>query len=735
MIDPEDEHSEQRSGGGSPKPGWRRGGAAGKPSSTRDEAGSAGSPFRKRAVPPGTSIEPRELPLESPGAVDDELSDPDEEQTNFDRTLVQPGAPAAELPSADSSAPIGEGTLVLPSAGPHPDQPTIPGVTIRREIGRGGMGVVFEGTQGYLDRRVAVKVLINIGSSDEFTRRFQREAKILASLSHPNIVGCYQAGVADDGRCFLVMEYIDGPTLGEWIEANAPLPPAEAMRVCRAVAEALACAYGSGIIHRDVKPPNVLLKSLADSPDGFPFRPMLADLGLARASGPMPTGFAGTNSNLTVQGTVMGSPPTMAPEQFDNPDAVDFRTDIYGLGCVLFHCLTGKLAFPQNSLTSLIARKAQGPPPDPNEFEKAVPREVASLVRDMLQPDREQRPSSYEELLERMSGSFDVAPARRSKGRWVAAVVGLLLIGGLFAFRSITGRVDDGTSRPKSGPSQPVEPDRDPESARDPGGPQGPLDVEPFDSTGELSQGDSKPAVDPEPTDPPEDEAATVVDPPPPPVEPEPAAFVLPALAAIGAGETWTMLDGSLDRSPLEAWHTVLGQRDAWSPVDEGDGAQALLFADVHAAWRELPAPPWTMTGTFEFIRPRSGAESELMIVVLLQGDNGIAFRQKLAGGEVLLQGTLVTPREGGGWVAGEALEELSIGATPLDQYRSSTPVSFRAVWDAAHLVLSWSTADGQGGARTWPLEDIESLGAPIGIGLQLEAGAALVHDLVVVGG
>jgi serine/threonine protein kinase len=223
---------------------------------------------------------------------------------------------------------------------------------------------VYEGSQGYLDRRVAVKLLAQESHGSEFTRRFQREAKILASLGHPNIVACYQAGVAPDGRCFLVMEFIDGPSLEGWIAKHGALPPATAARVCQAVASALAFAHGSGIIHRDVKPANVLLKSVAETSrdEGFPWQPMLADLGLARIakSSPSSAKLDVTPQDLTVQGTVMGSPPTMAPEQFDAPDEVDFRTDVYGLGCVLFHALTGKQAFPQGSLTSMIARKTQG---------------------------------------------------------------------------------------------------------------------------------------------------------------------------------------------------------------------------------------------------------------------------------------------------------------------------------------------------------------------------------------
>jgi serine/threonine-protein kinase len=105
---------------------------------------------------------------------------------------------------------------------------------------------------------------------------------------------------------------------------------------------------------------------------------------------------------LTVQGSVMGSPPTMAPEQFDDPDNVDFRTDVYGLGCILYHCLTGSLAFPQTSLTGLIASKTRGEAPDPCSLRPDLPAELSALVRSMIARRREDRPADYDELLRRL---------------------------------------------------------------------------------------------------------------------------------------------------------------------------------------------------------------------------------------------------------------------------------------------------------------------------------------------
>jgi len=343
-------------------------------------------------------------------------------------------------------------TLMLPG-GQASEFPEIPGVTFTREIGRGGMGIVYEGKQGYLDRRVAVKLLAGESQGPDFTRRFQREAKLLAALNHPHIVACYQAGVASDGRCYLAMEYIDGPDLMSWIEKNGPLGPAQAVAVCKDVAAALAYAYRSGIIHRDIKPANVLLQRDAHASSGavFPWKSKLADLGLARPESKEQTAIELTAQGLTVQGTVMGSPPTMAPEQFDSPDQVDFRTDIYGLGCVLFHCLTGKLAFPQSSLTSLIAAKTRGEAPDPRQLRADLSKELAQLVRDMLAPEREKRPQSYEVLLRRFEGPFPVS-ARKNKTAIVAGAVALAAALGFTAWHFA------GPPTPPPGKPEPIGP-------------------------------------------------------------------------------------------------------------------------------------------------------------------------------------------------------------------------------------------------------------------------------------
>lgn len=291
----------------------------------------------------------------------------------------------------------------LASTRPSLSLPRIPGVVLQHEIARGGMGVVYRGRQDYIDRDVAVKLLSAELTDRAFVARFRREAKILAGIDHPNIVRCHFAGQTDDGNSYLVMEFIAGASLKRHIAEHGAMPVATALRVLLALVQALDHAHQLGVIHRDVKPENILLAETKATPVdvGFPYVPKIVDLGLARAS-------EGTGSfGVTSPGSVMGTPATMSPEQFDEPDAVDFRSDVYGLGCVLHEMLAGRPAFEAKKLTVLFAQKRSPTPPDPCAANTAIPAAVGALAQWMLATDRAARPASYAALAARIRELLD----------------------------------------------------------------------------------------------------------------------------------------------------------------------------------------------------------------------------------------------------------------------------------------------------------------------------------------
>lgn len=308
--------------------------------------------------------------------------------------------------------------------------PSVPDVELEALVGRGGQGFVFRGRQTYLDRRVAVKVLAAEWRTPPFLARFRREARMLAGLQHPHIVTCHAAGLTASGECFLVMEYIDGPSLKGWLERHGRLPLHAALRAARDLAAALDYARQNGLVHRDVKPENVLLQPQDETTADpqFPFTAKLADLGLAR-----PLQRSGPFTMLTPIGAIVGTPGTMAPEQLDAPEQVDHRADIYGLGCVLYHALAGKPAFRGTAMTELVLQKAAMRGTAALVVSPDVPASVTALVARMLAYSPEERPQTYQALLAELDAllpSEPVAPpARRRFGVALAAFLGIVVVG------------------------------------------------------------------------------------------------------------------------------------------------------------------------------------------------------------------------------------------------------------------------------------------------------------------
>ncbi|MYS85929.1 protein kinase domain-containing protein [Embleya scabrispora] len=245
-------------------------------------------------------------------------------------------------------------------------------------VGRGGMGEVWKGVDRELGRTVAVKVLpAELTRHEEFRRRFRREARTSAALSHHGVATLHDVGEDVDGADvvpFLVMEYIDGRTLTDALRTG-PLPIARAVAMARDVADALVHSHGLGVIHRDIKPSNVMVTESGSV--------KVLDFGIAKA-------LAETTTRLTATGLMVGTPAYLSPEQIDG-DAVDARTDIYSLGCLLYELLTGQPPFTGDSPFAVMNQHLTKQPPPPSALRTDVPAHVDVLTLSALAKSPEQR--------------------------------------------------------------------------------------------------------------------------------------------------------------------------------------------------------------------------------------------------------------------------------------------------------------------------------------------------------
>ena len=246
-------------------------------------------------------------------------------------------------------------------------------------LGQGGMARVHQGLDRQLGRQVAIKVLAPPFDRDgEFVERFRREARAAAGLSHPNIVAVFDSG-SDDGTHFIVTELVEGETLADRLRRDGPMPPADAVAVAVDIARALAAAHARGLIHRDIKPGNVMLL-----PDG---RVKVVDFGIARAAG---------SDTLTNTGVVLGSTAYLSPEQAGG-QPVDERADLYSLGCVLYEMLTGQVPFRADTPIATMYRHVNEDAPPPSTIAPVQP-ELEDVVMRCLEKDPKRRFASAAEL-------------------------------------------------------------------------------------------------------------------------------------------------------------------------------------------------------------------------------------------------------------------------------------------------------------------------------------------------
>ena len=264
--------------------------------------------------------------------------------------------------------------------------------SIERELGRGGMAIVYLAREVRLDRLVALKVLPPaFAVRSDLKERFIREARTSAKLSHPNIVPIFRVDEIG-GFVFFAMAYVEGETLGQRIRVKGPLPPREAVPLIREVAWALAYAHARGIVHRDVKPDNILIESGTN-------RALVTDFGIAHVT---------ESVQLTQDGMVMGTAHYMSPEQAAG-EPLDGRSDLYSLGVVAYYALSGKLPFDAPSMQALLAMHLTQPPPPLTSANPGVPRSVASAIERCLAKDPAARFQSGEQLAESLAATAVVS--------------------------------------------------------------------------------------------------------------------------------------------------------------------------------------------------------------------------------------------------------------------------------------------------------------------------------------
>ena len=294
------------------------------------------------------------------------------------------------------------------------------GYVVEARLGRGGMGAVFLATHERLGRKAALKVVApELADDDEFRARFLRESELAASLDHPNVIPIYDAGELD-GVLYLAMRYVDGPSLQARLRGG-PLSPEETSEIVRQIAGALDAAHGAGLVHRDVKPANILLAE----PGGQAY---LCDFGLARRT---------SSEGATQTGFFLGTVDYCAPEQIEG-GPVDGRADVYALGGVRYHCLAGQPPYVRSSEFAVLQAHLDDPPPAPSAVRAGLPPGIDTVVATAMAKRPEERYATAGSLAAALSDALagrEAATTRmarmpgrsRRPGRRTLAIVGALV--------------------------------------------------------------------------------------------------------------------------------------------------------------------------------------------------------------------------------------------------------------------------------------------------------------------
>jgi serine/threonine-protein kinase len=341
---------------------------------------------------------------------------------------------------------------------------TFAGYRIERVLGRGGMSVVYLAEHPRLKNAVALKLLAPaLAEDDAFRERLIRESRLAASLNHPNVVPVYDTG-EEDGVLFISMRYVDGPDLREVLQ-RGPLPLDQAVRVVSQVAAALDAAHARGLVHRDVKPANVLVEPATGEPPGHVF---VSDFGLTKHSD--------ARSGVTASGQFVGTIDYMAPEQIQGRQ-LDGRADVYALGCVLYECVTGQPPFRGENEVAVIWSHMRDDPPWPTDVDKHLPHALDGVVERALAKSPDDRYATAGELAadaaaaaatrrrRRSLGAMRLARLRRSRvrarSRRLVPLAVVALLGAAVAAAITAGVVSHSKTRTVRVPARPVLSDLD----------------------------------------------------------------------------------------------------------------------------------------------------------------------------------------------------------------------------------------------------------------------------------
>lgn len=280
------------------------------------------------------------------------------------------------------------------------------------ELGRGGMGRVFKAIHLTMNRVVALKVLTaHFGRTERARDLFFREMQAIARLSHPNIVTAYDAGKLGE-RAYLVMEYVDGPSLDQLVQRQGPLPVGQACEFVRQAALGLQYAFEKGMVHRDIKPGNLLLAREGGTTGGCQVK--ILDFGLARLNEPQPFEMHDPDTILTCENVVLGTPDFVSPEQARNLHSADIRSDLYSLGCTFYYLLTGEVPFPDGTVMEKLIRHTTDAPTPVARCRPEVAAPIAAIVDRLLSKkpaDRFETPAELAAALQPFALALPVAVA------------------------------------------------------------------------------------------------------------------------------------------------------------------------------------------------------------------------------------------------------------------------------------------------------------------------------------